>query len=69
MRNELTADFGRTVDLDLYVNPFSITLVGDRMIAMFLIGVAALIITYVLDLDIRLPNIFHKVKNTKKKRI
>jgi len=67
MRNELTADFGRTVDLDLYVNPFSITLVGDRMIAMFLIGIAALIITYVLDLDIRLPNIFHKVKNTKQK--
>jgi hypothetical protein len=62
MRNELMADFGRTIDADLYVNPFSFTLVGDRMVAMALTGVIALIITYLLDLDIRLPNIFYKVK-------
>ncbi|CAF1169350.1 unnamed protein product [Adineta steineri] len=61
MRNELMADFGLTVDADLYVNPFSMTLVGDRIIAMIVVGVLALIMTYVLDLDIRLPNIFYKV--------
>jgi hypothetical protein len=63
MRNELMADFGRTIDADLYVNPFSMTLIGDRIIAMVVIGFVALIVTYVLDLDIRLPNIFYKVKN------
>ena len=62
MRNEIMADFGRTVDADLYVNPFTISLTGDRMIAMALLGCVALIITLVLDLDLRLPNCFHKVK-------
>ena len=65
MRNELMADFGRTVDADLYKNPFSMTLVGDRIVAMILIGFIASIITYLLDLDIRLPNIFYKVRNLK----
>ncbi|CAF3401063.1 unnamed protein product [Rotaria sp. Silwood1] len=61
MRNELMADFGRTVDANLYVNPFSLKLVGDRIIAMILIGFIALIVTYVLDLDIRLPHFFYKI--------
>lgn len=63
MRNELMADFGRTIDANLYVNPFSLSLVGDRIIAMSLMGFIALAITLVLDLDIRLPNIFYKVKH------
>ena len=62
MRNEMMADFGRTVDADLYVNPFSLSLVGDRMLAMALLGVVGLIVTFVLDLDIRLPNCFRRVK-------
>lgn len=61
MRNELMADFGRTIDANLYVNPFSMTLVGDRIIAMTVLGFVALCITYLLDLDLRLPNIFYKV--------
>jgi hypothetical protein len=61
MRNEIMADFGRTVDADLYVNPFAITLVGDRIIAMSLLGIIALIVTYILDLDLRLPTFFFKV--------
>ena len=61
MRNEIMADFGRTVDADLYVNPFTISLTGDRMIAMALLGIVALIITLVLDLDLHLPNCFRKV--------
>jgi len=67
MRNELMADFGRTIDANLYVNPFSMSLVGDRIVAMSLMGFVALIITYILDLDIRFPNIFYRVKKTKKK--
>lgn len=67
MRNELMADFGRTIDADLYVNPFSMSLVGDRIVAMILMGFVALIVTYVLDLDIRLPNIFYKVKKENQK--
>ena len=65
MRNELMADFGRTIDANLYVNPFSMSLVGDRIVAMVLIGVIALVVTYVLDLDIRLPNLFYKVRKEK----
>ena len=65
MRNELMADFGRTIDADLYVNPFSMSLVGDRLVAMIIIGFLGLIVTYLLDLDIRFPNIFYKVRNTK----
>ncbi|CAF1045754.1 unnamed protein product [Adineta ricciae] len=61
MRNELMADFGRTIDADLYVNPFTIALIGDRIIAMILIGIIGLIIAYALDLDIRLPNLFYKI--------
>ena len=65
MRNELMADFGRTIDANLYVNPFSMSLIGDRIIAMSLIGFIGLILTYILDLDIRFPNIFYKVKKRK----
>jgi uncharacterized membrane protein YqaE (UPF0057 family) len=67
MRNELMADFGRTVDADLYIDPFSMTIVGDRIIAMALIGFVGLVVTYVLDLDIRIPNIFYKVNKILKK--
>lgn len=61
MRNELMADFGRTIDTNLYSNPFQMNMVGDRLIAMTVIGFVALLITYVLDLGIRWPNIFYKV--------
>ncbi|CAF4604830.1 unnamed protein product [Rotaria socialis] len=61
MRNELMADFGRTIDANLYVDPFSMKLVGDRIVAMIVVGFLGLIITYVLDLDIRLPTIFYKI--------
>jgi hypothetical protein len=62
MRNELMADFGRTIDTNLYVNPFSFTVVGDRIIAMIVVGVVGLVVAYVLDLDLRLPNLFRKVR-------
>ncbi|CAF2526312.1 unnamed protein product [Rotaria sp. Silwood2] len=61
MRNELMADFGRTIDANLYVNPFSLKLVGDRIIAMIIMGFIGLIVTYVLDLDIRFPSFFYKI--------
>ena len=68
MRNELMADFGRTIDANLYVNPFSLKIIGDRIIAMILLGLIGLIVTYILDLDLRFPNIFYKVKNKFKKK-
>ena len=61
MRNELMADFGRTIDANLYSNPFSMNLIGDRIVAMSVLGFVALLITFLLDLDIRLPNFFSKV--------
>ncbi|CAF0789149.1 unnamed protein product [Rotaria sordida] len=49
------------MNTNLYVNPFSMTLIDDRFLAMLLIGFIALIITYILNLDIRLPNCFYKI--------
>jgi uncharacterized membrane protein YqaE (UPF0057 family) len=69
MRNELMADFGLTIDANLYQNPFSMSLVGDRIVAMTLVGFLGLTITYILDLDIRLPNIFYKVIKKKDKNL
>ncbi|CAF0770129.1 unnamed protein product [Rotaria sordida] len=61
MHNELMADSDPTMNTNLYVNPFSMTLIDDRFLAMLLIGFIALIITYILNLDIRLPNCFYKI--------
>ncbi|CAF3260891.1 unnamed protein product [Rotaria sp. Silwood2] len=55
------ADSDPTINTNLYVNPFSMTLIDDRFLAMLLIGFIALIITYILNLDIRLPNCFYKI--------